>query len=421
MFPEKKVWSIDDCQMQIYQPAHGPGRFFINGRIMSLGSPLGALGVNYTDEGRARPAISPMPLTAAEKGCFESKLTEALDFSMTHYPDLAALLIRHSLEPSVDVRNSAMRWMKPKSSDYGEKWRAAFRAAVRTPVQDVYPFVSGDEKAQSRIVALGFHPVPLEQWQMEILQDAGAYVCIKTAVEFDPGNVVDEPFRQSPGFQVLSKCVQQLMPNQKTAISVVPQSRFISRVLGHNGHITMTLPERCAKCLIGQCICWVRSILVQSIQAHHAKADLDHVFKVYDRFVAESIEKNQTGLTVKAALPEIEASSAQDQEQQQTASANTEQVSTGESKQTGNGECTKERCRAAKESLDECLQIFDVFNERALGAVNMQVEAVEKMLIGKGLRTAPLVESSEANDANNNGDGPAQRRPKRLAEGMMLV
>ncbi|KAF7512092.1 hypothetical protein GJ744_002805 [Endocarpon pusillum] len=201
--------------------------------------------------------------------------------------------------------------MIPPSTRYSTEYKAAFEAACGEQAQPVYPFARR-AKEEVLIRELGFFPWALADWQMQILENAGAYIPIG---EHARNRLLEAEVLATdlPGTDCLNRCVRRLIPELEHDVSV-RQYRFSTpRALNREGRIVLAEPMPCKKCIEKKCSCWVGAALVRIMQEYDTNADLDSIFWVYDqeRRLANEQERLAGQIQTQNIMPEAHCDGVQ--------------------------------------------------------------------------------------------------------------
>jgi hypothetical protein len=275
IFEEPVVWKIPGALFEVFK---GKDRFYHRDQRVPTRSPVRGLSVNYHGE---------LELSSDRRAIIESdqwfeqygrNLTEALDIAISKLPELSVLIMKAMLGSSHQRRYE----MNPRSKCYATEYKTAFEAACGEQVRPVYPF---EQRAMEEdlIRQLGFFPWPLHDWQMQILEDAGAYISIDEYARNCLQEADKLPEIDLPGLDCLNRCIRRLIPELEHDVSVRQYHYSTPRALHRDGHILLAQPKSCDKCPEIKCSCWVGAALVRAMQAYDKNVDLDTIFWEYDR------------------------------------------------------------------------------------------------------------------------------------------
>ena len=271
---EPNAWKIPGTLFEIFE---GKDRFFHRDQLVPIQSPLKGLSINYHGELRLSSDRMEIISHGRQYEDYGAKLTEALEKAMSTIPDLAALIMRSMLS---SITNTIV--IKPGSKRYGIEYKAAFEAACGEHTKSVYPFARR-AGGVDLIREFGFHPWPLDDWQMQILEDAGAYLSIEQYAQ-DCLLAADEGLAAGfPGFDCLNRCVRRLIPELEYDVSIRQYYHSTPRALHRAGKVVLAHPGRCKKCTESKCSCWVGPALVRIMKEYDKNLDLENVFWVYNQ------------------------------------------------------------------------------------------------------------------------------------------
>jgi hypothetical protein len=287
IFEEPVVWKIPGTFFEVFE---GKDRFYHGDQMVPTQSPVRGLSINYHGELELSSDRRAIIGSGHFFEQYAKNLTEALDIAISKMPELAVLIMRAILE-----RTSAPGKMKPKSKRYATEYKTAFEAACGKQALPVYPFA---HRAMSKdlIRELGFFPWPLHNWQMQILENAGAYISID---EYAPNclEAADKvPEAEFLGLDLLNRCIRRLIPKLEHDVSVRKYHYSTPRALQRDGHILLAQPNTCKNCPEIKCSCWVGATLVRAMQAYDKDVDLDKIFWEYEqeKTLAEEQERIST-------------------------------------------------------------------------------------------------------------------------------
>lgn len=273
IFKEPTVWKIPGTLFEVFA---GKDLFYHRDQLVPVQSPLSDLSINY--HGELRLSSDRMEIISHGKDFeeYNTRLREAIDKAVSTIPELA-ILIMESMLKGQNVENP----IKPLSQDYAAEYKEAFQAACGRRDQEVYPYARRADE-EGLIQELGFLPLPLQDWQMQILEDAGAYVSIRQYAEERLSTADEIPETEQPGLAFLNVCIRQLLPELEHDVSVRRYHHSTPRALHQDGHILLAQPRPCKTCLESGCSCWVGPALVRIMQEYDKDADLDKIFWIYD-------------------------------------------------------------------------------------------------------------------------------------------
>lgn len=275
VFQEPNVWKVPGTLFEIFE---GRGLLYHRDQLVPIQSPLKGLSINYHGELRISSDRMEIITHGQEYDQYKANLRVALDKAISAIPNLAALIMRSMLS---DFGNKNI--LKPKSKQYAAEYKAAFEAACGEQNQAVYPFARRAAEADL-IRELGFFPWPLDDWQMQILEDAGAYLPIKEYAQNCLLAADECLVSDFPGYDCLNCCVRQMIPELEHDVSVRQYHHSKPRALYQAGHILLAQPETCKRCAAGsKCSCWVGPALVRIMREYDQNLDLETIFYVYNK------------------------------------------------------------------------------------------------------------------------------------------
>lgn len=310
IFPEKKVWRIPGTLFEFFESQGHRGRFYHRDQLVPVPNPLGSLGLNY--HGDLSLSSDRMEIIKKRRyDEYEENLTKALEIAISTIPELAVLIMNNMLCQDRRTAESLRNLLKPSIKDYGAEWKQAFESAHGDRAQPIYPFARR-AKGEALIREFGFEPIPLEDWQMRVLEDAGAYESIERHAESHLENAPEIMDLEPSGMTLLSECVRDLIPEIEGNVSIRDHSYSFPRVLHKDGRILVTQPRTCDKCPKGQCSCWVRPALVRIMLDKDKDADLDAIFWVYDRLEKAANGKEHVSMDADAEKPSLGTSEGSD-------------------------------------------------------------------------------------------------------------
>jgi len=287
IFEEPVVWKIPGTLFEVFK---GKDRFYYRDQMVPTRSPVKGLNVNYHGElefSSDRRAIIEYSKWSEQ---YARNLTEALDIAVSRLPELAVLIMKAMLRSTRKPYT-----MNPESKRYATEYKTAFEAACGERAQPVYPFA---QRAMSGelIRELGFFPWPLQDWQMQILEDAGAYISMDEYARNCLQEADEVPEVDLPGLDCLNRCIRRLIPELEHEVSVRQYHYSTPRALQRDGHILLAHPKSCAKCPETKCSCWVGAALVRAMQAYDKNVDLDNIFWEYDREKKLAEDRERTSI-----------------------------------------------------------------------------------------------------------------------------
>lgn len=283
---ECQSWHIPNTEFEILR---APDVFYYRDQLVPVESPLPGLGVNYHGElhlSSDRREISRRHSLFAR---YETNLGRALDVAISTIPEVAVLI----MESVMKVDHPQFR-IKPQSKTYGHAYQLAFVEACRRSkpelfVNDttIFPFAQ-KSKDEAKIRPFGLLPWPLRDWQVDLLEQAGAYPSIADYSKkiFLESEVVPEP--ELPGLDIIKRCVSRLLPGVDIDISVRRYPYPKPRSLCIDQLIVLAQPKVCSKCAKASCLCWVGPSLIRAVQSYMAvhkpdlEPDFESLFQEYD-------------------------------------------------------------------------------------------------------------------------------------------
>lgn len=274
IFEERKVWKVQGTLFEIFE---GKDRFYHRDQLVPINTPVQGLSVNYHGELLLTSDRMEIISHGEEFATYRARLAEAVDKAISTIPELAVLILKSMLRSNQN-RNA----ITPQSQRYAAEYKLAFEAACGQQPQAVYPFARRAME-EDLIREFEFAPWPLHDWQMQILEDAGAYISIKKYAQNRLEEAVEVPEKDLPGLIILNRCVRQLLPELKHDVSVRQYHYSTPRALHRHGRILLAQPRPCNKCTECTCSCWVGPALVRVMQECDENADLDNIFWVYSQ------------------------------------------------------------------------------------------------------------------------------------------
>lgn len=113
--------------------------------------------------------------------------------------------------------------------------------------------LSHDERwSKICIHELRFFPWPLHDWEMQVLEDAGAYVSIKAYAQNSllKAEVLENDL---PGLDFLNCCIRGVVRALKHDVLIRVYHHSTPRGLHHGGRILLAAPRPCTKCTQEKC------------------------------------------------------------------------------------------------------------------------------------------------------------------------
>lgn len=287
IFEEHRVWKIQGTLFEIFE---GKDRFYHRDQLVPIKTPVQGLSINYHGELLLTSDRMEIIKHGEEFATYRARLIEAVDKAISTIPELAVLILKSMLRSE---RNRST--IVPQSQRYAAEYKLAFEAACGQQAQAVYPFTRRTME-EDLIREFEFSPWPLDDWQMQILEDAGAYISVQEYAQNRLEEAVEISEKDLPGLICLNRCIRQLLPELEHDVSVREYHYSTPRALHRHGRILLAQPRPCNKCTERTCSCWIGPALVRIMQECDGSADLDNIFWVYnqEKKLADQQERTST-------------------------------------------------------------------------------------------------------------------------------
>lgn len=299
------AWKIPHTEFEFFV---ADSKFYHRDQLVPTEGPLVGLGVNFHGELRLTADRTEIVQNHLLFRRYQTKLKEALDVAIQQFPELAIRI----LDSFLTAQNNRYA-PKPVDAMNADQYRTAFETVCRTRRPDlfessknVFPYSRSRSTEDEPILhELNFVPWPLQDWQLDVLEAAGAYT---TPARFSEGLFLSSPKMASEelaGADLFQKLVGQIRPQTSLDVSIVEYPYSRPRCVARDGQVFLARPKSCTKCRTGRCYCWIGPALIRVAEnlMGEEDPDLERVFEIYDE--GRGVREMQTPKTSASTSSEI--------------------------------------------------------------------------------------------------------------------
>ena len=282
---QPQAWQIPNTDFELFV---ADSEFYHRDQRVPIKGPLKDLGVNYHGELQLTADRTEIVQNHVLYSRYEMKLRNALDIAMHQLPELAVRIMSSFLSDRYGFYAP-----RPTCTSHANQYRTAFEAVCRARRPDlfesgkrVFPYsrrrFSEDEPIMKE---MNLVPWPLEDWQLDVLEAAGAYI--------SPAKFSEHVFLRSrkmaleelAGLGLFQKCLSQILPESLQGVSVLDYPHSQPRCVVRNGRVFLAGPKPCIKCRSEHCYCWIGPALVRVARCFMGRRepDLERIFEIFDK------------------------------------------------------------------------------------------------------------------------------------------
>ena len=279
-----EVWQAPATDIELFV---ADSQFFHRDQLVPVNLELKGLGVNYHGELQLTADRTEIVRKLRLFQKFEAKLKTALDMAICHGTELSVLVLDSVLSASHG------RWaLKPNSRENGPSYRHAFHELCRRQHPDlcnsdrrVVPYARRRYEEDEPIIReLQQVPWPLHDWQLDMLEAAGAYLPLTEAVQMVLVNAPKKATESLAGFGEFKNYAKQIAPGSIENITIhhYPYSQPRCVLRDHTVHLAE--PQACDFCAASRCRCWIGPALIRVALSVYKNPDsnFEKIFQVYD-------------------------------------------------------------------------------------------------------------------------------------------
>ena len=301
------AWQLPNTDFELFV---AESKFYHRDQFVPIEGPLAGLGVNFHGELRLTADRTEIVQNHVLFWQYQLKLKEALDIAIQHFPELAVRI----LDGFLSAPNNRYA-PKPRGTMIADQYRTAFETVCRTRQPDlfasdknVFPYSRSRSTEDEPILhELNFVPWPLQDWQLDVLQAAGAYT---SPAKFSEALFLSSPKLTSEelaGADLFQELVGQIKSQTSLAVSIVKYPYSRPRCVVRDGLVFLAHPKPCKKCQTEGCHCWIGPALIRVAEnlTSEDEPDLERVFEIYDE--GRNVREVQTPTIRASRSPKVNA------------------------------------------------------------------------------------------------------------------
>jgi hypothetical protein len=279
-----RAWWIPNTDFELFV---ADSSFYHRDQLVPTEAPLDSFGVNYHGNLRLTADRTEIVRDPVLFRLYKTKLQQALDIAIQKFPDLAIRVMGYFMT-ALGRHHSP----QPLNTAHADQYRAAFTAVchARRPSlfsaeKKVYPYSRRRDAEDVPILTqLDVVPWPVEDWQLDVLEAAGAYISPSKFAERLLLQLAEVPEAELSGVDLFRQYASQILPDRALEVSIRKYPHAQPRCVVKGAQIFLAGPPPCDICPANRCRCWIGPALLRVAQSctKGREPDLEKIFKIYD-------------------------------------------------------------------------------------------------------------------------------------------